>query len=101
MIDRFRYCAHSGRFVRGASAAALLGFDNVEMDSMIKSLNLPVLIAWGANNKLNPIDNFRDTYTSVFANDNLRVSLYQNSKMAPHITEVKKFYNEVTDFLGV
>ena len=68
----------------------------MDIKNYISAIGIPICIAWGEENTLNPIKNM-DTLRTLLPKS--RYYIFEKTKLFPHIENSVEFSNAAEDFL--
>lgn len=96
LVNKYYYPAHfGGANNRYVLAAFLSNYLNVDIERLIGKVDIPVHVVWGADNMLNPIENFNDLKLN---NPRITLSVFEDTKLLPHVEKPKSFYKVCRKF---
>jgi len=98
LINKFYKSAHSEKgSARYAFASFITNYMNMDITGYISNMNMPICIAWGEENTLNPIskmDKLKEIYPSA------RYLIFEETKIFPHIENKDEFIKQTVDFFN-
>ncbi len=97
LVDEFYRNSHSEKGnARFAFASLITNYMNMDIKNYISAIGIPICIAWGEENTLNPIKNM-DTLRTLLPKS--RYYIFEKTKLFPHIENSVEFSNAAEDFL--
>ncbi len=98
VASQFYNAAHyGGSNARYPIAAFISNFLNVEIESKIANVNIPLQLIWGELNELNPVSNLQ---VALEKNPSIQYETLVNSKLLPHVDNPELFNRICLEFFG-
>ncbi len=98
VVNKYYSPAHyGGPNARLPIAAFISKFLNVEIESKIAQLQIPLNLVWGELNELNPVSNLN---IALEKNPSIECTSFGNSKLLPHVDNPGLFNSICIEFFG-
>lgn len=96
LADEFYKNSHSEKGnARFAFASLITNYMNMDITNYVSAIGIPLCVAWGDENTLNPIKNM-DIMRSLVPKS--RYYIFEKTKLFPHIENYVEFANAAEDF---
>ncbi len=97
-VNKFYYPAHYGGVSAKVPFAAFMSkMLNVCIESKVAQIKVPVMVVWGKENVLNPIDGLR---TIERINPKVESTIFENARLMPHSEHPRAFNDLCKRFFG-